>query len=188
MTWLYEQPLIIVVLGVALIFGLGVAWSASGRKELLYAVGVALALLIAALVIERIVVTDREAIRATLQQIASDVKSNNRGAVKSHVHSSAPELKAKADAEMPNYQFTDCRITKIHQIDVDDRVEPRSAVVTFNVIASGSFKQGGLEVSDANVPRWVELHMLREKDGRWGVAEYDHAPPQQMMFTEKMNQ
>jgi hypothetical protein len=188
MTWLYEQPLIIVVLGVALIFGLGVGWSASGRKELLYALGAALALLIGALVIERMVVTDREAIRATLQQIANDVKSNNRAAVKSHVHSSAPELKAKADAEMPNYQFTDCRITKIHLIEVDDHAEPRSGVVEFNVIASGSFKQGGIEVADANVPRWVKLHLLREKDGRWGVVEYDHAPPQQMLFNEKMNQ
>ena len=41
MTWLFEQPLIIVILGVALIFVLGALWSASGRKELLYALAAA---------------------------------------------------------------------------------------------------------------------------------------------------
>ena len=56
--WLYEQPLIIVALGVALILALGAAWSASGRKELLYACCVAFVLLVVGLIVEKLVVTD----------------------------------------------------------------------------------------------------------------------------------
>src|SRR5438105_17370 len=118
MNWLFESPIVIVIAGVALILALAAAWSASGRKELLYALGAAFALLIAALVIERLVVTDREAINTTLLQIARDVQSNNRRAVLQHIASSASSLKQRAEAEMPNYQFTECRITKIHSIDI----------------------------------------------------------------------
>jgi hypothetical protein len=181
MNWFFEHELIVVALGVATILALGAVWSSSGRKELLYAVGVVFALLIAGLIVERVVITDKEAIEATLKQIARDVKSNNRGAVARHIHSAAPSLKQKAEAELPNYDFTECRVTKIHLIDVDPSTEPRSAMVEFNVIASGTFKQPGFEVTDT-VPRWVKLHLLREPDGRWTVAEYEHDNPQRMIL------
>jgi hypothetical protein len=177
MNWLFEQPLIIVVLGMLLILALGAAWSASGRQELLYALGVAFILLIAGLVTERLVVTDSEAIRATLLQIARDVQSNNRRAVARHVYSGAPALKQKADAELPNYEFTECRVTQVHTIDVDRLAEPRSAIVEFNVVASGTFKYMGDRFSDTGIPRWVKLHLVREKDGRWTIQEYEHAEP-----------
>jgi hypothetical protein len=181
MNWLFEQPLIIVVLGVLLCVGLGAAWSASGRKELIYAMATVLGLMLAGLVVERLVLTDREAIHATLREIARDVKSNNRRAVLRHLHSSVPDLKKKAEAEMPRYQFTECRVTKIHTTEIDAHTEPRSAIVEFNVIASGTFKAEGFEVTDT-IPRWVQLHMLREKDGRWTIVDYKHDSPERMIF------
>jgi hypothetical protein len=54
-------------------------------------------------------------------------------------------------------------------------------MVEFNVIASGTFKQPGFEVTDT-IPRWVKLHLLRESDGRWTVAEYEHDNPQRMIL------
>jgi hypothetical protein len=182
MTWLLEQPLVIILLGVGLILALGAAWSASGRQELLYAAGAALALLVAGLVIERVVVTDREAIRRTLQEIARDVKNNNHRALVQHIHASAAQLRQKADAELPNYRFTECRVTKIHKIEVDGSAEPHSAVVEFNIIAAGTFKVSGLGELSETVPRWVKLQMLREKDGRWTVADYEHDSPERMIM------
>jgi hypothetical protein len=182
MTWLYEQPLVIVLVGVAILVALGAAWSATGRKELLVALGVALALMVVGLVVERLVVTDREAIEATLLEIARDVQSNNQRAVARHIYSGAPALKQRAEAEMPHYRFTECRITRINAVNVDERAQPRAAIAEFNLIASGSFHEEGLEISDASVPRWVRLHMVRERDGRWAVQDYEHAPPQQMIF------
>src|SRR5882724_7724511 len=165
MTWLFEQQLVIVALGVGLILALGAAWSASGRNELLYCLGAAFVLLIACLITERIVVTDAEAIRATLRTIACDVQSNNHRAVVAHVYSGKPELKKKAEAELPKYHFNEFRITKIHLVDVDSQAEPRSAIVEFNVVGGGSFREGGIEMD--HVAQWVRLQMLREKDGRW---------------------
>lgn len=181
MNWLFEQPLIIVVLGVAIIFALGAVWSATGRKELLYGIAGAFLLLMIGLVVERQTITDREAIRLTLQQIAKDVQSNNKNAVAGHIHSTAKDLQVKAAAELPNYDFTECRVTRIHSVDIDDRAEPKSAIVEFNVIASGTFQGPGFEVTDT-VPRWVQLHFLKDQDGRWKVVEYQHDSPERMIM------
>jgi len=178
MLWLYEQPLLIVALGVAVILALGAAWSASGRKELLYACCVAFVLLVIGLIVEKLVVTDREAIRSTVLQIARDVQHNDRRAVLGHIHSGSPQVRRQAEAELPKYQFTELRITKIHLIDVDRQAEPRSAIVEFNVIGSGS-ERGGFELE--HIAQWVKLHMLRETDGRWTIADFEHDSPERMI-------
>ena len=169
---------------VSLLVGLGVAWSSSGRKELLFVAGLVLALIVAGLAIERLVITDDEAIRQTLQDIAHDVATNNHRALVQHIASSAPELKQRAEAEMPNYQFKDCRVTKVNAIEVDSSAAPKSAIVEFNVVASGTFRYEGVEVSDTSVPRWVKLQLIQDKDGRWKVAAYEHDDPQRMIMNQ----
>jgi hypothetical protein len=174
---LLEQPLAVVIVGV--IFGLvaGIAWSSSGRKEWLIGLGTVVVLTIAGLIVEQLVVTDREAIEATLAAIARDVQSNNLRAVLSHVSANNAELQRKAEAEMPNYRFDECRVTKIHQLDIDASAEPRSALVEFIVVASGSFQHGGMELTDRGVPRRVLLQLVREQDGAWRVQDYAHSSP-----------
>ncbi|HEY2414743.1 MAG TPA: hypothetical protein VGI40_21035 [Pirellulaceae bacterium] len=178
--WLLESPYTIVALGVALIFAIGAAWTATGRQELLYALAAAIVLLFAGLLTERLIVTDREQIRATLQEIARDVKNNDHRRIISHIHSSATAIKQKAQAELPKYHFTEFRITKIHSIDVDRSADPPSAVVELNVVGGITIRDQGFE-SD-HVARWVKLHLLKEKDGRWTVADYEHDDPQRMIM------
>jgi ketosteroid isomerase-like protein len=159
----------------------------TSRKEFLYALGAVLVFTIVALAVERLVVTDAEAIRQTLSEIARDVQSNDLQRVLRHVSKANPSLVQRAEAEMPNYKFTECRVTKIHETDVDASSEPRSAKVRFNVVASGTFRQGSVEYSDT-VPRWIELHLVKEADGRWRVQDYDHRPPQQFMFGQPLDE
>lgn len=182
MNWIFDQPLIIVLLSVAVLTGVAITWITTGHKALLYVLiaGVALAALL--LVVERMVVTDREAIDATLQQMARDVASNVPAKITQHISPSAPSLQAQANAEMPNYKFSTLRITKIHEIKVNADAEPRTAVVEFNIIATGTFKAGSDVLADANIPRWVQLDLVKDPDGAWRVKNYQHAPPQQMLF------
>lgn len=181
MNWLFEQPLIIVLIAVAATLACGALWSATGRKELLFAALAALLLLAAGLVTEKLVVTDGEAIRATLQEIASDVRRNDQQALLQHIDASAPELKQKAKSELPNYRFSECRITRVNLVDVDASAEPRSAIAEFNVVASGTFRYEGTELTDT-IPRWIKLQLVKNKDGRWRVIHYEHDDPQRMLM------
>jgi hypothetical protein len=177
-----EQPLAVVILGVVLGLGVGLAWTSTGRREWLFALGAVAVLTIAGLIVERAVVTDKEAITATLNEIARDVKSNNVRALLKHIASKATEVQQQAETEMPRYKFDECRVTRVHNIDIDVSSEPRSAIVEFNVIAAGSFSEGGFVLSGEQIYRWVKLQMVRESDGRWKVQSYEHAEPKQFMY------
>lgn len=179
--WPFDQPLYIVVTGIVLGVIVGGLWMASGRKEMLFALGGVVALTVVWLIVERVVVTDREEIRATLVEIARDVQNNDLNRLLGHLSQSNPSLAQRAKAEMPNYKFTECRITQIHGTDVDSDSEPRSAIIEFNVQATGTFNEGSFGYT-GTVPRWVQLQMVREKDGRWRVQDYKHAAPDAFMY------
>jgi hypothetical protein len=184
MNWIFDQPLILVLLSVAILTGLAITWITSGQKLLLYALIAGVAIAVILLVVERFVVTDREAIDATLQQMARDVGSNIPAKVTQHISASAPSLQARANTEMPKYKFESLRITKVHKIDVNATAEPRTAVVEFNIMAKGTFGAGADVLADATIPRWVQLDLVKDPDGEWRVSNYDHDAPQRMMFED----
>ncbi len=185
--WPLDQPLYIVIIGIVLVVIVGGAWTASGRKEWLAALVAVAVFTTIWLVVERMVVTDQEAIRATLLEIARDVQSNDVQRVVKHVAKANPSLTTRAQNELPNYDFDECRVTKVELIDVDASAEPRSAKVEFNVIASGTFRAPGVEVSQ-KVPRWIQLHMVREDDGKWRVQDYQHKPPVAMFLGQPLSE
>jgi hypothetical protein len=182
MNYVLEQPLAVVILGVVLALATGLVWTSTGRKEWLFGLAAIVVLTIGGLILEQVVVTDREAIEATLTEIARDVESNNIRALTRHIATGATQVQREAEREMPKHRFEECRVTKVHSIDIDATQEPRSAVVEFNVTAKGSFSEGGFELSGQQIFRWVELHMVREKDGRWTVQSYKHDDPQHFMY------
>lgn len=188
MNWIFDRPAYVALLGVVLCVPIAIAWVMSGKKEVLYALAAAFAVMVALLITERIVVTDREAIEATLQQIARDVQSNDLAAVQKHVYSGAPALQGKVRGELPNYRFTECRITSQPEIEVNAKDEPRSATASFLAAAAGEFKAQGMSITaskEAPIRRHITLHMRREADGRWGVEDYSHAEITSAFFHKK---
>jgi hypothetical protein len=181
MTWLMQSPLAIVLIGALLCVVMAVAWVSTGRREPLYGLAALLGLTALLLVAERFVITDREAIEATLHVIAADVKSNNRPAVLGHIYSGAPELAQRARAEIGNYEFTECKVTRIDKIEVNTADQPRSAVAEFNVYVSGTFRVQGAAAS-GNYWRFVHLKLRKEADGRWRVEDYSHSEPTSFLF------
>jgi hypothetical protein len=181
MTWIFDQPLYIVILGIVLGVLVGAVWTMTGRKEALLALAGVVVVTLVMLVVERLVVTDAEKIHQTLAEISRKVKANDMDGLLSHIAKSNPGLIDQAKAEMPNYKFTDCRVTKVHEIDVDSSAEPRSARVEFNVIVDGTFSYQGSEVS-GRFARWVQLQLVRETDGQWRVENYRHDDPTSFMM------
>jgi hypothetical protein len=152
-------------------------WTATARREPLIAAGVAIALMPLLWMVERLVVTDREAIDATLHQIAADVKSNNRAALLAHIDPAATWLRTRAEGEIANYQFTECKVNKLHGIEVNYRDQLPTAVADFNVYVSGTFKVGNEVLPPGDYFRRIELHLRQDAEGRWRVENYSHRSP-----------
>lgn len=183
MTWLFDSPTLVAILGFLLVAGLAISWIMSARKGLLYATIGAMLLVAGLLVAERAIVTDREAIRAMLLEVAADVESNRVSSVLPHIAASAPKLKSQARAELPNYQFTELRVTAINSVTVDEQADPRTGVIEFNVVGEGTFRHAGDSFA-GTVPRWVQLSLVKEADGKWRITGYRHAEPQHMLFRQ----
>ncbi|MGI8978585.1 MAG: hypothetical protein ACR2FY_05135 [Pirellulaceae bacterium] len=188
MNWLFDRPAYVAILGVMLCVPIAIAWVMTGRKEVLHALAAAFAIFVGLLIMEQVVVTDREAIETTVQQIAHDVQANDHQAVQRHIYSGSPQLKQKVQGELPNYRFTECRVTSQPEIAVNTKDEPRSAKVSFLAAAAGDFKYQGMSASaskEAPIRRRIILHMRKEADGRWTVEDYDHEDFQKEFYQEK---
>jgi ketosteroid isomerase-like protein len=77
---------------------------------------------------------------------------------------------------MGNYRFTECKVTRVHEIVVEGDQQPRTAVASFNVYAAGTFKVNN-ETITTDLIRRIELYFRQEEDGRWRVVNYQHSAP-----------
>jgi hypothetical protein len=184
--WILDNPYnpgLLAFLGFVVGLAVFVAWIKAGKKELLYLLAMVVLLFVGLIGYERMHVSDREAIEATLQRLARELQANNREAIYDAIHPSAVDVLGQAKSELPQYTFEECRITKIHETEVNGDMAPKTAIVKFNVIAKGSFKQGG-DIYPGTVPRYVELTMEQDGDGKWKVKGYRHDSPEASLRKE----
>jgi ketosteroid isomerase-like protein len=180
MNWLFESPITIVAIAVAIAFFLVVAWVQTGRNAFLYAIGGVVALAILGLVIERYVETEREAITKLVYEIAAKIEANDADAVVAHVVSSRPELASRGRSEMGQHEFDEVTVTRIHNVESFPDRQPPEIVVEFNVQVSGSFMNG--QVPLETLQRYLKVTFWKDHDGQWRIADYEHHEPQAFMF------
>ena len=152
MTWVVEEPLYIVILGVVTLAFLGFAWMQTGYRSLLHAALGAAALTAGLLLLEYMVDTESERIEATLQRIARDVERNDLEAILAHVYSGAPDTLALAQQEFPRYSFERVNIKHNVEIVLDETANPPAANVTFNVVVDVTELASNIKY---HVPRFV---------------------------------
>jgi hypothetical protein len=176
MNWLFEESLLVVVLGVAAAVILALAWLHTGYRPLLYTAAVCLLGTVLGVMLERRVVTDREAVEATLREAARDVERNDLESLLARVHSESPQIRAQAAAEFPKYVFQSVSIKSNLQITFDQPSDPSEATATFNVLVIGRLREQSLE--SWRVPRFV-IVTFRKQDGQWKVFSYEHQDPRE---------
>lgn len=180
MSILYENPLHALLAGSLLVTGFGgFAW-VTGRRWLWALAGLSLAGTIAALVVESVVVTDREQIHRTLDQMVVCVRNNDMAGLRRFLSERRPDVLQRFDSEMPRYTFRGASISRRGEPEFDDPVHPGRATIRFtgfvNVDASRSeFGFSGL------VTRGVTLTLVRDPDGVWRVTDYEHYEPRSLL-------
>lgn len=181
MSGLFEQPILPVVLGIITAVILGFAWLQTGRKPFIYGMVIALVLTVLVIVIERTVVTDREAIDAVLRQAAHAVERNDLPGLLRLVHSQAPNIRAQAEAEFPKYRFQSVSIKNNLKITLNQPQDATDAEATFNVVVVGSNREGTIE--QMRVARYVIVTFKKEEDV-WKVFSYEHRDAQEGLLNK----
>ncbi len=168
MNWLLQQPLVLIVAGAVVVLVLFAVLQQTGKKWALIAM-IAAALATAGLVvIERMVVTPEEAVRATLYAIAKDVERNDVDAVVAHLSSRSPQLQDKVRAVMKPYRAEEVRVTQIRDLEVQP--DGQRASVHVRVRAVGGDRSGMLE----HQPYFPEFNVqFVLEDGQWRVRDYE---------------
>ena len=181
MTWVVEEPLYIAIMGIVTIAILAFGWMQTSYRPLLYGTVAAAVMTLLLLIVEQWVETESEQLAAALEQMAADVKRNDLEAVLNDIASTAPETRARARSEFPDYSFSRVDIKRNLEITVDSDRQPPRATATFNVAVDGVFKASRTPFRQRF---FVELTLVKE-DGRWRVATYSYHSPQYGMKIEK---
>ena len=169
---LFEKPFLIGVLGAIAVVVLGFLWLQTARRSVLYVLGVTLSVTIAAVIMAKLVVTDREAVEMTLNDIAASVARNDVPAVLEWIHPEAHGVRSQAQAEIPRYEFQEVKVKPNLEITFDKLDQPTEAVAKFNVLVMGSDRSGLFK--NRRVPRYC-IVTFRKHENSWRVFAYEHA-------------
>ena len=177
MQTLVENPLPILAMG-----GISVAILISGllktgRTSLVYAIALVILLTVGLVFVERAVVTTREEIAATLQQIAADLESGNATVITSHIANDADQLRRRAERILPDAVFHQVKIKRNVEISAREQAGLAEALTaSFNAVVVVSERDG---FGDRHhVPSFFVVEFVRQ-DGCWKVRDYDRRDPRE---------
>lgn len=173
-TVLSEQPLItsamLGLVAVALLFG----WMQTGKKAVLAAGLVCLALIPCAFALASAWVTDREQISAAIYRTADAVANNDIDAA---LQIMEPAQRARIDAaraDLTRFRFDEARVNKLRTINILPDNVPPTAEADLSVRVVVSDERGQFRVQP--VLRRVVLQFRKSPSGEWFVYDYNHMP------------
>jgi len=123
-----------------------------------------------------VIETDEEQLRKVIRSIAREVQENDFQGVYEIIHPDYPEIRRRAQAELPNYTFSVARVATFRRLRVVDAqgAEPRRAVADLNAAVRVTVNNAGIR--DQAVLRRLFLLFEEAPDG-WKVIDYAHQPP-----------
>lgn len=173
-----EQPLTIafvgIVIGMILLGGL----IQTGRKSLLYGAIAAFLCTLGLVVLERVTITPREQVKATLTVIAHDLEQNDVEAIVDHVSPENEKLRGEARRRMGDIEITDVDIKRNLKVQLyeqhgSDYAEARfNCVIRFNVPRASSM---GFD-ADQTLPQFFVVR-FRNEEGHWRIRDYEMQDP-----------
>jgi hypothetical protein len=166
-----ESPWPILFIGIAVEAALAFALLRSGRGILLLAmIGTAVLVLIG-LLVERFVVTDRKAIRNTLDEAAAAVVANNVDRLLDCISPSAVEVRREARIVLSRVEVEDIGISNL-EIRINRLTAPPTARVGLRAYGKGRDRSPRIPFPYERFSQPVIVE-LRLEGGRWLVTGYD---------------
>ncbi|MBN1910681.1 MAG: hypothetical protein JW818_13125 [Pirellulales bacterium] len=173
MTTLLENPIPILVAGVVVEIILAIPFFTTRRAKWLFWMGGVLVLTLLLLLVEHLVVTPREEVETTLNDLATAIewKTDDLDAKKQKILGflapSAKKLRRNAEYNLGQYTITGAWMRDL-EVSVNDLTSPPTAKVEFIGMITGSTKSGEFPFNSVPVRFKAELHKI---NGRWLVAK-----------------
>ena len=164
MSTLFESSLPLLLLGGVVMVGCVVGWLKTEDRRLWIGAVLGIAVAVAGVLVERMVVTDREQIERVIYAVAADVRSGRTEAAVQHIRPDDEDLRNRARAELKLYQVTEITIKRPLDITVSPEREPTKGKAEFNVVVKGGDVTGFIQ--DQQVPRYLIVRFVKI-DGRW---------------------
>jgi hypothetical protein len=182
MTWFTENPMPLVLIGTIIAAALAVVLTRTGRREALWGL-IAVAVLVGvAVVTERMIVTPREEVRISLDEIRALVAANKPADLLTRIdvnpnNTDLATLRRRVQDDLARITVTEAKITELRDEDILVSDSGNTAKTKFNGTVSIS-AAGGQAGVGGSFPFRFEVD-LRKKDGVWVItgAKYGSALP-----------
>ncbi|HUS38107.1 MAG: hypothetical protein WBF93_02310 [Pirellulales bacterium] len=173
MSWLTEDPTLLLVIGGLVLAMLAVAFVKTGRVVVLL-----WALLVAAMVgvgalIEQVIVTPREEVEQTIEAVRLAFLANSEADVLAHISSDAGGLQQQVGWAFRTIEVTEAKITDGPKIDVNPYNPPPSATAELIGSVKGRVRNDSVE------HRIINKFIVRfsKRGDRWLIDEVKHELP-----------
>jgi flagellar motor component MotA len=174
MTWLFENPVPVVGIGIVTLAILAGAVIHTGRRGWLAAMAAVGVILAAVLLVERLVVTETEEVEAMLHALARALERNDEATVLPYISSDSTQLRSEAKQQLAHVIVHSASIKRNLKVTIgSDRGAPL-AKAEFNAVAVISDKHG--VVAKQTIARYFVVH-LRKEEGSWRVVRYEDLDP-----------
>lgn len=169
MNTLLEDPTPIIVFGILAEAILAVILVQTRRGVLLWPIAGVLAAVAIGVIVERLVVTERERVEATIYACARALEQNDARGVAACLSRSATDILRRAVYYIDRLEFGGVSLRGM-EIEINDLTSPPTAEATFHVSVQYSDRRGewgwGPYVADCVVGLVLE-------DGQWKVRSYE---------------
>jgi hypothetical protein len=173
-SWLFEDPTTLIIAGLLIEVLLGIGLFKSGRGVLALPMIGVLVLVGLGVLVERLVVTDREQIETTFDGLCRALMANDVEGVLSYIDPEAGGIRSHVRSILPRAHITDARLYDL-VIHVNHHTSPPSAQADFTGRVRGRF-QGEGGGGEGLVLRRFTVN-LQQQGENWLITDYeDHGP------------
>ena len=174
MSWLFEDPTTLIVAGVLIEGLLAVAFVNTRQVKVALVMAGVLALLLAGLAVEQLVVTDYERIEAALDGTARSLRANDIPGVLSHIDPQAAGMRQSAESHLHRARISDAKVKDLH-VQFHRLTSPPTAEAEFIGNIKGSF-QMGIDTGEGMVIRRFRIQFVR-RGNDWLMTGYEDLGP-----------
>src|SRR3954447_23956551 len=170
MTYLVENPWPGLVLAALIELALGILLVRAGRAWVIAAMAGVLIAAVALVIIERLVVTDKEEIENSLETVASALEAHDVPRVLATL---APEFPRRAEVErvLARFEVSQARVGSDLEVRFNPLTNPPSATAYFTGHLEGKDLRGQLPYE--HLIRKFKIVFRRDGD-RWVIADYSN--------------